>query len=363
MSYIGRDLRTGAFRQLDDISSSFNSSTTGFTMQVNSTNVSLGDVNQILLSLGGVIQKPGTDFTISGSTLTFTTAPAANTSFFAILLGSDNGGTVTPTDVSVTKAKLADEIDIFAGTSLSAADLGAGVHIKSGDAGTVTASSQADDLVIENSSEGGMTIITPDDESARIRFTSPSTTADAGGASILYRQNINKLVLGTSQSGGVLDLRSGEDTSVINADAAGHVTMPKQSAFLANPSTNQLNFATSSNVQVEFGTERFDQNGDFASHTFTAPVTGRYQLSASLRIQSLDTAADYYQLRLATSNQTYSPVIEPKFSSDPLYWTLTLSLLVDMDANDTANVNVRQQSGTQQADIDSESYFSGFLAC
>jgi hypothetical protein len=75
-------------------------------MQVNSTNVTVGDVNQILLSLGGVIQKPGTDFTVSGSTLTFTTAPAANTNFFAILLGSDNGGTVTPTDGSVTPIKL-----------------------------------------------------------------------------------------------------------------------------------------------------------------------------------------------------------------------------------------------------------------
>ena len=100
MAYIGRDIRTGAFRQLDDISSGFDGSDTTHTMQVNSTNVSVGDVNQILLSLGGVIQKPGTDFTVSGSTLTFTTAPAANTSFFAILLGSDNGGTVTPTDNS-----------------------------------------------------------------------------------------------------------------------------------------------------------------------------------------------------------------------------------------------------------------------
>ena len=107
MAYIGRDLRTGAFRQLDDISSGFDGSDTTHTMQVNSTNVSVGDVNQILLSLGGVIQKPGTDFTVSGSTLTFTTAPAANTSFFAILLGSDNGGTVTPTDASVTVSKLA----------------------------------------------------------------------------------------------------------------------------------------------------------------------------------------------------------------------------------------------------------------
>ena len=107
MSYIGRDIRTGAFRQLDDISSGFDGSDTTHTMQVNSTNVSVGDVNQILLSLGGVIQKPGTDFTVSGSTLTFTTAPAANTSFFAILLGSDNGGTVTPTDGSVTTDKFA----------------------------------------------------------------------------------------------------------------------------------------------------------------------------------------------------------------------------------------------------------------
>ena len=107
MAYIGRQNLGEAYRQLDDISSGFDGSDTTHTMQVNSTNVSVGDVNQILLSLGGVIQKPGTDFTVSGSTLTFTTAPAANTSFFAILLGSDNGGTVTPTDGSVTGDKVA----------------------------------------------------------------------------------------------------------------------------------------------------------------------------------------------------------------------------------------------------------------
>ena len=118
MSYIGRGLQSGAFRQLDSIESSFDGSTTGFTMQVNSTNVIMGDANQILLSLGGVIQKPGTDFTISSSTLTFTTAPAANTSFFAILLGSDNGGTTTPTDGSVTGDKLASTVTTSSNISL-----------------------------------------------------------------------------------------------------------------------------------------------------------------------------------------------------------------------------------------------------
>jgi hypothetical protein len=112
MSYIGRQNLGGAYRQLDDISSGFDGSDTTHTMQVNSQNVTVGDVNQIILSLGGVIQKPGTDFTVSGSTLTFTTAPASGLSFFAILLGSDNGGTVTPTDGSVTASKLASDIAI-----------------------------------------------------------------------------------------------------------------------------------------------------------------------------------------------------------------------------------------------------------
>ena len=177
MSYIGRGLQSGAFRQLDDISSGFDGSDTTHTMQVNSTNVTVGDVNQILLSLGGVIQKPGTDFTVSSRTLTFTTAPAANTSFFAILLGSDNAGTVTPTDVSVTKAKLADEVDIFAGTSLSAADLGAGIHIKTADSGG-SANSSHDEIVIEGSGQSGMTILSGASSNGAISFGDSGDSAD-----------------------------------------------------------------------------------------------------------------------------------------------------------------------------------------
>jgi hypothetical protein len=122
MAYIGRQNLGGAYRQLDDISSGFDGSDTTHTMQVNSQNVTVGDVNQIILSLGGVIQKPGTDFTVSGSVLTFTTAPAANTSFFAILLGSDNGGTVTPTDGSVTGDKIASDLSIATNVRITTAD-------------------------------------------------------------------------------------------------------------------------------------------------------------------------------------------------------------------------------------------------
>jgi|TARA_B100001094_G_scaffold272484_1_gene278327 hypothetical protein len=47
-------------------------STTGFTVTQNST------VNKVLVELNGVTQKPTTDYTISGTTLTFGTAPAAS---------------------------------------------------------------------------------------------------------------------------------------------------------------------------------------------------------------------------------------------------------------------------------------------
>jgi hypothetical protein len=95
MGYIGPSPNPGQNREVDDISSSFNGSTTAFTLQVNSQNVSPGSANAIIVSLGGVVQNPGTDYTIAASTLTFTTAPASGLSFFGLVLGQqiDTEGT------------------------------------------------------------------------------------------------------------------------------------------------------------------------------------------------------------------------------------------------------------------------------
>ena len=87
MAYIGPEPNPGQNREVDDISSSFNGSTTAFTLQVNSQNVSPGSSNAIIVSLGGVVQNPGTDYTVAASTLTFTTAPASGLSFFGLVLG------------------------------------------------------------------------------------------------------------------------------------------------------------------------------------------------------------------------------------------------------------------------------------
>ena len=124
MAYIGNQPTIGQYRKLDDISGSFNGSLTAFTMQVGSTNVNAGSAFQLLISLGGVIQNPGTDFTVSGSTLTFTTAPTSGLDFFGILMGQPLN-TATPGDSTVTGAKIVD------GT-ITGAKLAAGFNYDSG---------------------------------------------------------------------------------------------------------------------------------------------------------------------------------------------------------------------------------------
>jgi hypothetical protein len=113
MSYIGPQPKLGRNREVDDISSGFNNSEVNFTLQVSGSNVSPGTANDIYVSLGGVIQNPNQDFTIAGSTITFTTAPASGLSFFAVVLGqSIDSSVVTPADGSVTGTKLSNPLDL-----------------------------------------------------------------------------------------------------------------------------------------------------------------------------------------------------------------------------------------------------------
>lgn len=136
-------------------------------------------------------------------------------------------------------------------------------------------------------------------------------------------------------------------------------------AFLARPTSTQVNIANDNSVvTVAMGTEIFDQGGNFASNTFTAPITGRYQFNVIVYLTQVDSTATYYQVRLDTSNRTYFGLLD--FASADLglgFQTIAISVLADMDANDTATVNIQQNAGSQQTDIGVESAFSGFLAC
>ena len=108
MSYIGQRPVVGRYTKLDQINTGFNGSLATFNLQAGSQAVLPGSEQNLLLSLGGVIQEPKTDFTISGSQITFTTPPVANTTFFCIVfgdmqaIGQPSDGTVIPASIAST---------------------------------------------------------------------------------------------------------------------------------------------------------------------------------------------------------------------------------------------------------------------
>ena len=110
MPIIGKPLQTGGYHVLDALSAS---STNSYTMQLGSANFTPESANHLIVSLNGVIQKPGSAFTVSGSTLTFVPASGTLSSSdsidFVIALGNtmDIG---TPSDGTITNAKLASNL-------------------------------------------------------------------------------------------------------------------------------------------------------------------------------------------------------------------------------------------------------------
>ena len=104
MAYVGKAPLTGAYQVLDNIASGFNASAPAFNLTVGGTAVLPGSEGSCIISVSGVVQDPS-DFTISGSQITFSSAPAATDTFFGTVLGNtfDIG---TPTDSSVTSGSL-----------------------------------------------------------------------------------------------------------------------------------------------------------------------------------------------------------------------------------------------------------------
>lgn len=135
MPFIGQNPSVGGYHVLDNIT--IGSNTNGpFDMLLNGVAFSPESANHLLVSLNGVIQKPGSSFTVSGSQITFVTSSGTLTTSdsidFIMALGNVlNVG--IPTDGSVTGAKIAPTITTnhtFSGTLEVPAATSGWRHIK-----------------------------------------------------------------------------------------------------------------------------------------------------------------------------------------------------------------------------------------
>jgi len=301
-------------------------STTAFTLEH-----SVGADEDILVSVDGVIQEPSVAYAVSsGTTLTFTAAPSSNSgnNIFVYYLFRTVGTIDHPATSALsatsgtfsTNATIAGTLGVTGATSLTAQTDTGVVKFR-----TATAPTFDQNSYIYGESGFGMNI-----ESSAVKFNVGSSRVET-----------------------------------MRIDANGHVTKPLQPAFHAQPASLQSNIAVNTDVTVVYGTETYDVGSNFASNTFTAPVTGKYLLCYSLYLQTLDTAANYYEAYINSSNRDYyASTIDPDFGdADWNYFSLTGSSIVDMDANDTAKIILKQSTGTAQSDINTPSFFSGALIC
>jgi hypothetical protein len=89
MAYIGQGIKQGTFSVLDTSGNTYNGSNVTFSL-----GTQVGSPAQLLVSHDGVIQKPGTDYSLAtgGTQITFSTAPASGASIFIVEISGAVGG-------------------------------------------------------------------------------------------------------------------------------------------------------------------------------------------------------------------------------------------------------------------------------
>ena len=193
----------------------------------------------------------------------------------------------------------------------------------------------------------------------------PALTIGSGGAEdtkIVFDGNAQDYHIGLDDSTDDLVIGKGSalgTTSHIVTDENGHVTKPLQSFFQANASYTNIPLTTSQTISLS---ERVDTNGDLASNTFTAPVTGRYYLGYHFYLTSLDADHTALDVKIITSNKTYAVTYKPSvFMNSDGNFGVTGSQICDMDASDTATFIIYIAGGAAQTDVHGDSTACGML--
>lgn len=164
---------------------------------------------------------------------------------------------------------------------------------------------------------------------------------------------------------------------VMKAQTTGEINWPLQSAFLGAVESADNN-VTGDNTTYTIGTNVayttiFDQNSDFNTNgTFTAPVTGRYYLSAAVLMGGITAGMTTGVLQIVTTGNNFNVLnIGPAAAADAsAQYGFHGAVFCSMTAADTAVVKIIISNGTKVADVlgadpasAGQVYFCGYLVC
>ena len=321
MAYIGKSPSIGAYSMLDNLTAS---ATASYSLTLDSVAFVPESANHLIVSLNGVIQKAGSSFTVSGSTLTFSSALTSSDSInFVLALGNvlDIG---TPSDSTVTNAK----------TNFVSTSSAAGLQIK-GD-GTTDGTLQ---LNCSQNSHG-------------IKLASPAHSAGQSYKLIFPAGNVT--------AGKFLKVNSvsGSGTTGIGtmtfADAGG-ITEADQYRYTA--SSGGISGDITANLErVDSDFDKIGTGITNSSGIFSFPSTGIYLVLVQAHINFVNEADNgcLVSTYVTTNNNNYNERARAYAGSNSTSgnsnFTVFSSLMVDV--TDTSNVKVKFVASS----FDSQSY-------
>lgn len=233
-----------------------------------------------------------------------------------------------------------------------------------------------DQLVFKTIAVSGQSDVVADtttDTLTLVAGTNMTITTSAGGDSVTFASSG-----GSSSPGGSDTQVQFNDSSAFGGDAGltynkttdvltitNGIRQSGQVSFFATKGSAQTNVTgAGERVTVSYDSEVWDNQSNFSSNTFTAPVTGKYLFYCTVTIAGLTsshTSGD--GIRLNTSNRAHFATIENYWSvsqSGILY--KTACFLADMDASDTALIDIQISSGTTVVDLATDgARFGGYL--
>ena len=330
MAYIGQGIKQGTFKVLDTSGNTYNGSNTTFSL-----GTQVGSAAQLLVSHDGVIQKAGTDYTLAtgGTQITFSTAPASGASIFITEISGAVGGTVTPSDASVTSDKIAD-------TAVTSAKLNSAILTGHTDIGANIADA---DLFLVDDGAGGTLRKTA---ASRIKtYVGGFDVSSITGATALAEQPAatDEIVLSDAGTLKRLDIKHIQNTP----------------AFHAYKGSNQ-SVAHNTVTKITFDTEVFDSDGAYdasTNHRFTPGVAGKYFLYYQMKNNN---QTDYIYSRIQKNGTDIH--IEIHYTGADVDDMARGSRIVDSDADDYFEIHLQQTKGSNQTVEagDQDTYFGGF---
>ena len=243
MAYIGKQPVVGNFQVCDAIS--VVNGQAAYTMQVGSTNVEPENANHMLVSLNGVLQKPGSSFTISGSTITFASNLATGDVIDFIILLGDTLNVGTPSDDSVGAAQIKN--DLISGTTALTSAPDDTDELLISDAGTLK---RIDYSLIK--SAPGLNLIS----TTTISSGTANVDITSGIDSTYKNYQIHVLNLHPSSDGQKIQMRFFNSSGIVTASSYGFATDGRREE------NTQLSHAGSSESYIRFSNQGLGYNND-----------------------------------------------------------------------------------------------------